>query len=115
MLRNIGKLFGESMAALCLLSTLALAQSPPVNYSTPPQLQTQARLPSQDLRRIEEQTQARLPNQEMTCLADDGLGTCITAARSNGEIIPVLGEHAKIGDKMMCADLVYIVNCTVVK
>jgi hypothetical protein len=85
MLRSIGQACGSTLAALCLVSTLALAQP-----QKPP----------------------HGPSQTMTCVKDDGKGRCIAAAGADGKEVVVVGEHLHKGERMTCVDLGHTITCT---
>jgi hypothetical protein len=102
MLRNISKTVGSAMAALCLVSTLAMAQ---------------AQYPSQP---IAPQTGNTTPQQGhrqdanpmmLTCTRDNGKGDCVAAAGPNGKEFVVNGEGLKSGATMSCVDRGNVVEC----
>ena len=100
-MRTVSKRIGAIMPLLCLLATLAMAQTPdaPPRSTTPPELEQQP--PTQT------QGQGSTPSQtrEMTCIMDDGKGNCLSAAEANGPTGVVGGKGMKKGDKMQCRDL----------
>jgi hypothetical protein len=100
-MRTVSKSIGAIMPLLCLLATLAMAQTPdaPPRSTTPPELEQQS--PTQT------QGQGATPSQtrEMTCIMDDGKGNCISAAEADGSTVVVGGKGMKKGDKMQCRDL----------
>ena len=100
-MRTVSKSIGAMMPLLCLLATLAMAQTPdaPPRSTTPPELEQQP--PTQT------QGQGATPSQtrEMTCIMDDGQGNCLSAAEANGSTVVVGGKGMKKGDKMQCRDL----------
>src|SRR3989442_10000708 len=85
MLRTIGKTVGSAMATLCLISTLAIAQTQSPPYP---------------------------PSQTMTCAKDDGKGDCVAATAPDGKTVVVVGEGVKTGEKMTCIDTGKMINCT---
>jgi hypothetical protein len=85
-LQTIGKTFGIAMAGMCLVSSLAIAQTP---TQTPPQR----------------------PPQKMTCSKVDGKGDCVAATTADGKEIVVVGEGVKAGEAMICVDLGNVVDC----
>ena len=48
---------------------------------------------------------------EMTCVKDDGKGTCIAATGSENETVVVVGEGMKTGEKMTCVDRGHMIAC----
>jgi hypothetical protein len=86
MLRNISKTLAGTVTVLCLVSSLAVAQTPP---QTPP---------------------VRQP-QKMTCSKVDGKGDCVAATTADGKEIVVVGEGVKEGDAMICVNLGTVVDC----
>ena len=121
MLRNISKTVGSAMAALCLVSTLAMAQAqhptqtPPPSQTTQPQAQPQ--YPSQPMA---PQTGNTTPQQGhrqdanpllLTCSRDDGKGDCVAARGADGKEFVVVGEGLKAGASMSCVDQGNVVHC----
>jgi exo-beta-1,3-glucanase (GH17 family) len=104
MLRHISTTFGSAMAALCLVSTLAMAQ---------PQTTTQdsTRKPQATASESQSQYQSGRQAQHMTCIKDDGMGNCTAAVGADGKNIVVVGNGAKTGDAMTCVDLKSVVEC----
>ena len=100
-MRTVSKSIGAIVPLLCLLATLAMAQTPdaPPRSTTPPELEQQP--PPQT------QGQGATPSQtrEMTCIMDDGQGNCLSADEANGPTVVVGGKGMKKGDKMQCRDL----------
>jgi hypothetical protein len=100
-MRTVSKSIGAIMPLLCLLATLAMAQTQdaPPRSTTPPELEQQP--PTQT------PGQGATPSQtrEMTCIMDDGKGNCLSAAEANGSTVVVGGQGMKKGDKMQCRDL----------
>ena len=104
MLRNISTTVGSAMAALCLVSTLALAQ-----YQNPPPPASQSQNPAA----TDSRSQYPPPHQpqHMTCTADDGKGNCTAARGADGKNVVVVGEGVKTGITMTCMDTGRVVNC----
>jgi len=104
MLRNLSTTFGSAMAALCLVSTLAMAQ---------PQTTTKdsTRNPQSTASESRSQYQSERQSQHMTCIKDDGMGNCTAAVGADGKNIVVVGNGAKTGDTMTCVDLRSVVEC----
>jgi hypothetical protein len=100
-MRTVSKSIGAIMPLLCLLATLAMAQTPdsPSRSTTPPELEQQPPTPPQGPGATPSQT------REMTCIMDDGKGNCLSAAEANGPTVVVGGKGMKKGDKMQCRDL----------
>jgi len=88
MLRNISRTVGSAMAALCLVSTLAVAQTEPMPTGQ---------------------------STTLTCTKDDGKGNCIAATAADGKEIVVVGEGLKKGDSMKCSNMAAVINCTPLK
>ncbi len=86
MLRNLQRMFGGTVAVVCLVSTLAVAQTP---TQTPPQGQP----------------------QNLICSKDDGKGDCVAAMTADGKEIVVVGEGLKRGEAMTCVNTGNVVNC----
>ena len=104
MLRHLSKTVGSALAALCLVSTLAMAQSqsshPPIPRGQNPLVyRNQARPPSP------------AQPQYMTCSKDNGQGHCIAARMADGREIGVIGPGAAGGDLMTCVDKGNVVDC----
>jgi hypothetical protein len=105
MLQNISRTVGSAIAALCLVSTLAMAQAQyPAQPMTP---QTGNTTPQQGHRQH--------PSQEQTmtliCSRDDGKGDCVAARRADGKEFVVVGEGLKSGATMTCVDRGNLVHC----
>ena len=100
-MRTVSKSIGAIMPLLCLLATLAMAQTQdaPPRSTTPPELEQQP--PTQTPGQGSTPSQTR----EMTCIMDDGKGNCLSAAEANGSTVVVGGKGMKKGDKMQCRDL----------
>ena len=100
-MRTVSKSLGVIMPLLCLLATVAMAQTPdaPPRSTTPPELEQQPPTHTPG--------QGATPSQtrEMTCIMDDGQGNCLSAAEANGSTVVVGGKGMKKGDKMQCRDL----------
>jgi hypothetical protein len=132
MLRHITTTVGSTLAALCLVSTLAMAQSP---YSTPSQYPTQPEpsqsqpqypappmtpqygntTPQQGHRQQPAQSEMRYPSERqamrMLCSRDNGKGNCVAARGADGREIVVVGEGLKSGASMTCVDRGNMVDC----
>ena len=91
MLRNISKTVGSAVAALCLVSTLAVAQpqpsSRPMGQSGTPALS-------------ESPTPAKNQPLTLVCTRDDGKGNCTAAAGTDGKELVVVGQGMTKGDAM---------------
>ena len=128
MLRNISKTVGSAMAALCLVSTLAMAQSqspqPPISQSQNPatnQERVQNPAPTQyPSQPMSSQTGNTTPQQGhrqdanammLTCSKDNGMGDCIAARGADGKEFVVVGEGLKSGASMTCVDRGNMVHC----
>jgi len=98
MLRTIGKIFGGTLAMLCLVSTLAIAQSQSSSwrFSTPhpPQVQAQPQ------------------SQAMPCTQDDGKGNCTAGVATGGRVIAFTGEDVQTGDSVFCVISDNTMRCT---
>ena len=132
MLRPITTTVGSTLAALCLVSTLAIAQSP---YSTPSQYPTQPEqypsqpqypaqpmtpqygntTPQQGHRQNPAQSEMRYPSEReamrMICSKDNGKGRCVAARGADGREIVVVGDGLKSGAYMTCSDRGNMVDC----
>jgi hypothetical protein len=104
MLRKISTTVGSAMAALCLVSTLALAQ-----YQNPPPPSSRSQNPAVSDSRSQHPSQPQ--PQHMTCTADDGKGNCTAARGADGKNVVVVGEGVKTGATMACFDTGSVVNC----
>ena len=102
MLRKISTTLGSGMAALCLLSTLAMAQP----QTTTPESTREPKAPTSEIR-----SQDPAQSQTMTCIKDDGMGNCTAAAGVDGKNIAVVGTGMKTGDTMMCVDMKGVIHC----
>jgi hypothetical protein len=104
MLRHMSQTFGSAMAALCLVSTLAMAQAPRPAQPMPP--------PENPAMR-QRQPQNPPDSQAMTliCTRDDGKGDCTAAAGADGKEFVVVGEGLVKGSLMTCMDRGNVVNC----
>jgi hypothetical protein len=104
------------MAALCLVSTLAMAQAQqPQSQSQ--KSQTQPQYPSQPMA---PQTGNTTPQQGhrqdanpmlLTCSRDNGKGNCVAAKGADGKEFVVNGEGLKSGASMSCVDKGNVVDC----
>jgi len=104
MLHNISTTIGSAMAALCLVSTLAMAQ---------PQTTTQdsSRNPESRTSETRSQEPSAQQSQQMTCIKDDGKGMCTAAVGADGKDMMVVGNGVKAGDIMSCVDRGSVVEC----
>jgi len=102
MLRNMTKTVGSAIAALCLVSTLAMAQ--PQSPSQPMTQQHGNTTPQQGHR------QDANPLL-LTCSRDNGKGVCVAARGSDGKEFVVNGEGVKSGATMTCVDRGSVVDC----
>jgi hypothetical protein len=119
MLRNITKTVGSAVAALCLVSTLAMAQA----QQLPPQTQQpQTQSPSQPMTPQHGNTTPQQghrqtatenrPIMKMTCIKDNGKGDCVAATGTDGKEMVVNGEGLKSGAMMNCIDRGNVVECS---
>jgi hypothetical protein len=104
MVRKISPIFGSAMAALCFVSTLAMAQP---QTTTPDSSRNPESRASQTRSNDPAQEQA----EQMTCIKDDGKGMCTAAVGADGKDMVVVGNGAKTGDIMMCVNRGSIVDC----
>jgi hypothetical protein len=132
MLRPLTTTVGSTLAALCLVSTLAMAQSPssmPSQYPTQPEpSQSQPQSPAQPMtpqygntmpqqghRQQPAQSEMRYPSERqamrMICSKDNGKGNCVAARGADGREIVVVGEGLKSGAYMTCVDRGNMVDC----
>ena len=132
MLRPLTTTVGSTLAALCLVSTLAIAQSPsstPSQYPTQPEpSQSQPQYPGQPMtpqygntmpqqghRQNPAQSEMRYPSKRqamrMICSKDNGKGNCVAARGADGREIVVVGEGLKSGASMSCVDRGNMVDC----
>ena len=93
MRRQIGKMFGGAMAMMCLVSTLAIAQTPtpgmPPLPGTPPG-----------------------PAVPMVCTRVDMSGNFVEAKAPDESMVIVQGEGIKVGEKMTCVTTGSTTTCT---
>jgi hypothetical protein len=132
MLRPITTTVGSTLAALCLVSTLAMAQSP---YSTQSQYPTQPEqypsqsqdpaqpmtpqsgntTPQQGHRQNPAQREMQYPSEReamrMICSKDNGKGRCVAARGADGREIVVVGDGLKSGAYMTCINRGNMVDC----
>ena len=132
MLRPITTTVGSTLAALCLVSTLAMAQSP---YSTQSQYPTQPEqypsqsqypaqpmtpqsgntMPQQGHRQNPAQREMQYPSEReamrMICSKDNGKGRCVAARGADGREIVVVGDGLKSGAYMTCINRGNMVDC----
>ena len=135
MLRNMAKEpVGSAMATLCLVSTLAIAQSqssaPPVPQGQNPNVQQeQKQYPAQPMtpqtgnttpqqgHRQQGATESQMQKGSeslrirLTCTRDDGKGNCTAATGKDGKEFVVNGEGLKSGATMTCIDRGTVVDC----
>jgi hypothetical protein len=109
MLRNITKAVWSAMATLCLVSTLAIAQTPmtPQTGNTTPQ--QGHRQGSSTESQMEKTSQGQ--RMRLTCTRDDGKGNCTAATGADGKEFVVNGEGLKSGATMSCVDRGSVVDC----
>jgi hypothetical protein len=127
-MRRISQTVGSALAALCLVSTLAMAQS---QSSQPPISQGQN--PAMNQERVQNPAPTQYPSQPMTpqtgnttpqqghrqdansmlltCSRDDGKGDCVAARGADGKEFVVVGEGLKSGASMTCVDRGNVVHC----
>jgi len=111
----MSKTFGSALAALCLVSTLAMAQQTQ-SPSQPMTPQTGNTTPQQGHRQqgaTESQMEKTSQGQRMrlTCTRDDGKGNCTAATAPDGKEFVVNGEGMKSGATMSCVDRGTVVDC----
>jgi len=82
MLRTIGKTSGMALAGMCLISTLAMAQTTPGTTPTPGGTMGAGR--------------------EMTCTKVDASGFCIEAKGSDDKMMTIHTEGVKMNERMTC-------------
>ena len=132
MLRPITTTVGSTLAALCLVSTLAIAQSPystPSQYPTKPgQYPSQSQYPAQPMtpqygnttpqqghRQNPAQSERQYPSEHqamrMICSKDNGKGRCVAARGADGREILVVGDGLKSGAYMTCINRGNMVDC----
>jgi hypothetical protein len=108
MLQHISRTVGSAMAALCLVSTLAVAQAP---YPTQPQFPSQPMAPQTgNTTPLQGHRQDANP-MRLTCTRDDGKGSCVAALGPDGKEFVVVGEGLKSGASMSCVDKGTVVEC----
>jgi hypothetical protein len=114
MLRNMTKTVGSAIAALCLVSTLAMAQTqqlPPQTQQPPTQSPSQPMTP-QHGNTTPQQGHRQDPNPMLlTCSKDDGKGDCVAARGADGKEFVVVGAGLKSGATMSCVDRGNVVEC----
>jgi hypothetical protein len=119
MLRPITTTVGSTLAALCLVSTLAMAQSP---YATQSQYPAQPMTPQygnttpqqghrQNPAQSERQYSSERQAMRMICSKDNGKGMCVAARGADGREIVVVGSGLKSGAYMTCVDRGNMVDC----
>ena len=111
MLRNITTTVGSAMAALCLVSTLAMAQA---QSPSQPQYPAQPMTPQYG-NTTPQQGHRQNPSQHLVmrllCTRDDGKGNCTAATGTDGKEFVVNGEGLKSGAYMNCVDRGTVVDC----
>jgi hypothetical protein len=113
MLRRFTTTVGSAMAALCLVSTLAIAQprTSTINSTANPR-QPASDYRSQDRSRdYRSYDRSRYQSQNMICTQDDRMGNCTVASGDDRRDILVRGDGLAIGDRMSCVDRGYMVKC----
>lgn len=88
MVGTIGKTFGMALAGMCLVSTLAMAQSQSSSPSTMP------------------------PSREMVCTKVDAGGYCIEAKGTDDKMMTIRAEGIKVSEKMTCVTSGTDTTCT---
>jgi hypothetical protein len=83
MLRTIGKTFGMAIAGMCLVSTLAMAQ-----------------------------TMTPAPGQTLVCTKIDASGNCIEAKGTDEKMMTVRVEGVKVSEKITCVTTGTNTTCT---
>ena len=127
MLRIIGRTFSIAMVVLCLFSTLAMAAAMTCAKDNGAGNCIAAMGPDgktvivvgEGIKTGEEmdcQDRGNMINCEpiasyMTCIKDDGKGTCTEATNSSGKTIVVIKENFAKGDKMTCTEIPGGVHC----
>ena len=106
MLRNITKTVGGALVALCLVSTLAMAQSQSASPPIPP-----GENPSMQQGQPATPTQPQPIPQRLTCTKDDGKGNCTAGAMADGKEIVVAGSGLKKGAAMACVNVGTVISC----
>ena len=103
---NISKTVGSAMAALCLVSTLAMAQ---------PQPSSRPMGPSGTPALSESPTPAKNQPLTLVCTKDDGKGNCTAAAGTDGKEMVVVGEGMTKGTAMTCVNKTNALACDPLK
>ena len=106
MLRNMTKTVGSAMAALCLISTLAVAQ---------PQPPSQPMAPSGNPAMSETPNPAKNQPLTLVCTKDDGKGNCTAGAGADGKEMVVVGEGMTKGATMTCVNKTNAIACDPIK
>jgi hypothetical protein len=106
MLRNMSQTVGSAMAALCLVSTLAVAQPQP---SSRPMGQSETPALS------ESPTPAKNQPLTLVCTKDDGKGNCTAGAGTDGKEMVVVGEGMTKGAAMTCVNKTNAIACDPIK
>jgi hypothetical protein len=121
MVRNFTKTVGSAMAALCFVSTLAMAQTQYPSQTQHPtqreQSQAQSQYPSQPMTLQTGNTTPQQGHRQnanpmmLTCARDNGKGDCVAARGPDGKEFVVNGEGLKSGASMSCVDKGSVVEC----
>ena len=135
MLRTIGKTLGGAIAVLCLVSTLAIAGEMTCVKDDGKGTCTAAAGPDgrevivvgSGLKTGEQMNCTDRGNMiecrvipavppvamagKMTCVKDDGKGTCTAATGPDGSTIIVVGSGLKTGEQMVCMDRGNMIEC----
>jgi len=106
MLGNSSKTVGSAMAALCLVSTLAVAQPKP---------SSQPMAPSGTPALSESPTPAKNQPLTLVCTKDDGKGNCTAGAGIDGKEMVVVGEGMTKGAAMTCVNKTNALACDPIK
>jgi hypothetical protein len=86
MLRIFGKTLGIALAALFLVSTLAVVAQ-------------------------EKKEDTKEATMEMTCVKSDGKGSCVVGTMPNGQELVLHGSGMKEGETMLCTHKAYMIHC----
>ena len=113
MLRKFTTIAGSAMAALCLVSSLAIAQP----QTSPRDSTANPRQPASDDKGDERSRDSRTDERSgyrspmMICTQDDRMGNCTAASGDDGRDIVVQGDGLQRGDRMSCVNRGYMVHC----
>ena len=108
MLHNISRTVGSALAALCLVSTLAMAQA---QSPTRPQHAPQPMAPQTGNTTPQQGHRQDANPMLLTCARDNGKGDCVAARGADGKEFVVNGEGVKSGATMTCVDRGSVVDC----